>query len=301
MDVRDSRSPAGARRCRLRCSLKRRSHADSLASGRPRGGAGARGVLDGRGQAAQPGIRSAPARARRERVLLAHAVGPDQQRRRASRWPSTASSFQVRPGHLRGDGARVPGGAARPSSAVRGRWVRPAAPGDARGRRTTTVRFEQTYRGVPVYRAETTVSMNRASEISFVMNGYKHGVSLPDVTPTVAVGGRAGEGDRSAWGCGARCTFDRTDLVVYHGKGASRLAHRLRMVPRLQPIGDWEALVDAKTGELLPARGSLVLSEAAGGHRHRHRHGLRAGPAVVGGRSGLRYRRLRGRGRRGHA
>ena len=117
------------------------------------------------------------------------------------------------------------------------------------GKATTTVRFEQTYRGVPVYRAETTVSMNRASEISFVMHGYKHGVSLPDVTPTVAVAdARAKVMQRL--GLRGPLTFDRTDLVVYHGKGASRLAHRLRMVPRLQPIGDWEALVDAKTGEL---------------------------------------------------
>jgi hypothetical protein len=117
------------------------------------------------------------------------------------------------------------------------------------GKATTTVRFEQIYQGVPVYRAETAVSMNRASQITFVMNGYKPRVSLPDVTPTVAVAAaRAAVVKRL--GLQGPLTFDRTDLVVYHAKGASRLAHRFRMVPRVAPIGDWEALVDAKTGEL---------------------------------------------------
>ena len=37
---------------------------------------------------------------------------------------------------------------------------------------------------------------------------------------------------------------------MYHAKGASRLAHRVAFEPTVSPLGDWEALVDARTGEL---------------------------------------------------
>ena len=142
------------------------------------------------------------------------------------------------------------------------------------GKATTTVRFEQTYRGVPVYRAETTVSMNRASEISFVMHGYKHGVSLADVTPAVARRGRAGEGD-AAPGAAGPAQFDRTDLVVYHGKGASRLAHRVPHGPEGpadRRLGSARRCEDRRA---VPARGPLVLP------KHEQPEGTATGTATV--------------------
>jgi fungalysin/thermolysin propeptide len=116
------------------------------------------------------------------------------------------------------------------------------------GLATTTVAFEQTYRGLPVYGSDTTVALNRKNLVTFVMNGAK-AVSLPDVTPVVtaeAARARVLEHLRPEGGL----QLDQADLVVYHAKGASRLAQRVRVVPSGAPYGDWEALVDAKTGEL---------------------------------------------------
>lgn len=116
------------------------------------------------------------------------------------------------------------------------------------GLATTTVAFEQTYRGLPVYGSDTTVALNRQNLVTFVMNGAK-AVSLPDVTPAVtaeAARGRVLDHLRPQ----GELQLERADLVVYHAKGASRLAHRFRLVPTGAPHGDWEALVDAKTGEL---------------------------------------------------
>jgi Fungalysin/Thermolysin Propeptide Motif len=116
------------------------------------------------------------------------------------------------------------------------------------GEASTTVAFEQTYQGLPVYGSDTTVSMNRQNLITFVMNGTK-AVSLPDVAPTVSMDdARARVLDHLR--PQGSLQLDRRDLVVYHAKGASRLAYRFRMVPTVAPSGDWEALVDAKTGEL---------------------------------------------------
>ena len=54
------------------------------------------------------------------------------------------------------------------------------------GEASTTVAFEQTYQGLPVWGSDTAVSMNRQNLVTFVMNGTK-AVSLPDVTPTIAM------------------------------------------------------------------------------------------------------------------
>lgn len=120
------------------------------------------------------------------------------------------------------------------------------------GAASTTVRFDQTYRGLPVYRAELAVTLDRQARVNFVMNGYKPGVSLASVDPTVdAAAARA----RALAHLGVRggLEFDRTDLVVYHARGRSRLAQRVRLNPRETPVGDWELLVDARTGEIFRA------------------------------------------------
>lgn len=117
------------------------------------------------------------------------------------------------------------------------------------GKAATTVRFEQTYLGVPVYRAETAVTLNRQNQVTFVMNGYRPRVSLPDVMPAVSAESARAKVIAHLQPQG-ELQLDRHDLVVYSAKGASRLAFRFRLIPTVEPMGDWEALVDAKTGEL---------------------------------------------------
>jgi len=46
-----------------------------------------------------------------------------------------------------------------------------------------TVRFDQTYQGLPVYQGEVTVSLDQHATVTFVMNGYKHGVRCPTSRP----------------------------------------------------------------------------------------------------------------------
>ncbi|MET0555625.1 MAG: peptidase [Vicinamibacteria bacterium] len=117
------------------------------------------------------------------------------------------------------------------------------------GLAATTVAFEQTYQGVPVFRAETAVSLNRQGLVTFVMNGYKPGVSLPDLSATVSRDAARARVVAHLGLQGALQT-EKQDVVVYHSKGVSRLAYRFRLVPSVAPAGDWEALVDAKTGVL---------------------------------------------------
>jgi hypothetical protein len=117
------------------------------------------------------------------------------------------------------------------------------------GAATTTVRFDQTYQGVPVYGAELAVTLDRQARVTFVMNGYKSRVELPGVSPTLG-SAAARRLALAHLGVTARPRWERMDLVVWHAKGRSRLAHRLRVEPGAELIGDWEVLVDATNGEV---------------------------------------------------
>lgn len=130
------------------------------------------------------------------------------------------------------------------------------------GLATTAVRFGQTHRGVPVYGAEIKVSLNRESTVIFVMNGYKR-VSLDDVAPRI---GEAAARSTALAHLRAQgpMLYDRTELVVYPGKSGARLAYRVHVEPGTSPLGSWESLVDARTGELFRVEDQACYGSANG-------------------------------------
>lgn len=112
----------------------------------------------------------------------------------------------------------------------------------------TTLRFAQAFHGVPVYDSEITLNISPDGYITFVMNGYKAVPPLTEVNP--AVGQEAARNaiiDRI--GLVGPMQFDQTRLVVFRQNTSTRLAWNVRMVGE-SPIGDWDALVDAQTGEI---------------------------------------------------
>ena len=114
----------------------------------------------------------------------------------------------------------------------------------------TTVRFKQTYEGIPVYGADLAVTISPVNEVSFVMNSYKPGVEVESLVPAVGAA-TARQQVIEYLGLNEPFAFDETGLVIFHHKGVSRLAHQVRIAPRVAPFGDFLALVDAENGELL--------------------------------------------------
>ncbi len=117
-----------------------------------------------------------------------------------------------------------------------------------------TVRFRQTVDAgengaVPVYGAEIAVTVNHRSTVTFVMNGYKPDVDLASAVPAVPLR----DAQRAAWahlGVVGKLSHQSSRLVAYHQGGVTRLAWEIRMVPAASPVGDWEVLVDARSGEI---------------------------------------------------
>ncbi|MCB1035706.1 MAG: peptidase, partial [Acidobacteria bacterium] len=114
----------------------------------------------------------------------------------------------------------------------------------------TTVRYRQTFEGIPVYGADLAVTISPAHEVSFVMNSYKPGVHVDSIVPAVsAASARARVIEHL--GLNEPFAFDQTTLAIFHHDGVSRLAQQVRIAPRVAPFGDFLGLVDAQTGELL--------------------------------------------------
>ena len=119
-----------------------------------------------------------------------------------------------------------------------------------KGIASTTVRFEQRVKGVPVLAPDVAVTIDHQNKVTFVMNGYEPGMTLADAKAGVAsdkartdVYARLGVRDKPA--------FESTRLVLLPEGKTSRLVWQVKVIPSTEPHGEWHALVDAGTGEIV--------------------------------------------------
>lgn len=115
-----------------------------------------------------------------------------------------------------------------------------------------TVRFDQTFQGIPVYDATTAVTVRHDATVVFVVNGYKPEVRLTDVTPSITADDALATARAHLSPEGALVHEDAR-LVIHHSDGVSRLVYDVALVPSVSPVGDWEIFVDAKTGDVVKA------------------------------------------------
>lgn len=119
----------------------------------------------------------------------------------------------------------------------------------SRGPAGTVVRFRQTVGGVPVWGAETVVGLDPQRRGQSVVSGYRAGLSVASLAPAVAAGDARAD-VLAHLGATGELRVDRTELMVWPADGGARLAWVVRVTPTA-PLGDWEGVVDARTGELL--------------------------------------------------
>lgn len=118
-----------------------------------------------------------------------------------------------------------------------------------RGLAGTVVRFEQRVQGVPVLAPDIAVTIDPRNRVSFVMNGYQPGLALATTTPQVSAA-QARAAAIARVGVRGPLASESSRLVVVPEQKAARLAWQFRLGPAVSPIGDWEVLVDAASGEI---------------------------------------------------
>ena len=116
------------------------------------------------------------------------------------------------------------------------------------GHAGTAVRFRQTVGGVPVWGPETVVHIDARDRVQYLANGYRADLEAVDVTPSVTEGAARAR-VYAHLGVDGAPFFEATELVVWPSTPA-RLAWRVQ-VEGETPLGSFEGLVDAHTGELI--------------------------------------------------
>jgi subtilisin-like proprotein convertase family protein len=132
-----------------------------------------------------------------------------------------------------------------------------------RGLAGTTVRFEQTFQGIPVLVPDIAVTIDRASRVMYVTNGYAPGVAVASTTPSVSLASARATAIAHLNVSGTLASETSRLVVVPEDKGG-RLAWQFKMVPQATPVGDWEVLVDAQTGVVFHAVDRALYAAGSG-------------------------------------
>ncbi len=124
------------------------------------------------------------------------------------------------------------------------------------------VRFFQKVGQYPVYKATLTVSLDRRNQVVFVMNQYKPVGKFDD--RIMITKEDAAQRTKSHLGISTRqAENENTETILYYNKGVMRLVQKVSFSTRGDLRGDWEALVDAQTGEIVRLEDRILYSGAA--------------------------------------
>lgn len=114
------------------------------------------------------------------------------------------------------------------------------------------VRYRQTYQGVVVDAGAVWVTVSLSGQVVLVTNEAASDLSL-DVHPTVSAESAISAVRQAVGATGTLHAPQRADLVVRRYEGRAYLAWKT-LVPADEPFGDWEAFVDAHTGQIIELR-----------------------------------------------
>lgn len=117
------------------------------------------------------------------------------------------------------------------------------------GQAGTNVRFAQSIDGIPVHGGEIVVNVDPEGRIRYITNGYRTEEVPENMAPAITK--QMAFAATMDWiGMQGPLNFERTRLVFWPSEGKQHLAWEVRLEGQ-SPVGDWQALMDAQTGEFL--------------------------------------------------
>lgn len=127
------------------------------------------------------------------------------------------------------------------------------------------VRVLNTYAGIPIFRSTTVISINDRNQVTMIAKGSSHDIVLSVLTPSFDPA-EAGVIARNHLNpAGPVINESAASLVIYASEsGVSTLAYHTSIVCE-NPIGDWEILIDARSGELILMEDRFVQYGRANG------------------------------------
>jgi hypothetical protein len=131
----------------------------------------------------------------------------------------------------------------------------------------THVRFSQSYKGIPVHRADIVVTTNDVHQVVLVLNNAKPNISLSSLHPAITEHQAIRVAALAIQKKGRSIGKDDDATLVIYGDEQERyhLAYRVNITTD-DPAGDWEIFVDAETGTILHIEDRFVMHTASQGH-----------------------------------
>lgn len=113
------------------------------------------------------------------------------------------------------------------------------------------VEFIEYYQGIPVYRSNTIVTIDRrTNKVVFYVSGYKQSVRVAQTSATLGAERAFDVAAGHLGATGIDKEFAATSLMINAETDRPRLSYRVTF-PATDPSGDWEVFVDATTGEVI--------------------------------------------------
>lgn len=120
-----------------------------------------------------------------------------------------------------------------------------------------TFRYYQMYNGVQVYDASIAIHVSNNDKVTYHASTYDKNVALINTTPgitqnaayTIALAHINVSGEVS---------FKKEQLYIYNKEGNTVLVYQVIIEPQETPIGSWEIIVNANSGEVISAKDKAV-------------------------------------------
>jgi hypothetical protein len=115
----------------------------------------------------------------------------------------------------------------------------------------TIVRLRQTCNGLTVNKnAEITISFDKNHTVDFVMNGFRYGISSVNTQPGIS-SSAATQTVYNYLHLSGTPGYSSTELMVLQNNNQQYLVYKVMLEPVSEPVGEWEAFVDAHSGVIL--------------------------------------------------
>ncbi|MFT4666200.1 MAG: Zn-dependent metalloprotease [Polaribacter sp.] len=113
----------------------------------------------------------------------------------------------------------------------------------------TTIRFHQYFSGLIVSKAEIAITVNPNQRVSYLANNLRYGVDIPTATPTLSMQD-ARQTVFDYLPITGNIIEESNELEILHTGNESKVAYRI-IIAADEPLGEWEAFVDAQNGTIL--------------------------------------------------
>lgn len=114
-----------------------------------------------------------------------------------------------------------------------------------------TFRFYQMMNGVQVFDAELTVHVSNINTVTFYTSTYDAYIETISTIPRIKKSQAIEIAKKNIKNKTKDIAFMSEKLFVYNKTGTTILAYVIRIEPKKSPIGSWEIVVNAQTGEVL--------------------------------------------------